>query len=252
MQFGFGPGPALVRRALCCSFIIFVCCLVSARCRAADTIETFEEGVSDFEVYAAYDGACLPSSDRTLDVSALIGIGIVPRFSGYLAVGMAADEDLSGAEGALSLGVFGTPVDTANFDLDLILDVTVHGPGFSSFHVLPIVEMNLDFSNFGFYVRTGGNLEGTTGPGGDVSRNLSVLLNPGVYVTIRERHQLLVEYCSDIHLNNEVRYEQSGLAFGYNVVLSDRVELINQVSLSIPTDGEEVSVGFMVGVIAGL
>ncbi len=240
-----------VLRALCFVSTIYVCCLVPAICRAADTIETFDPGVSDFEIYAAYDGAGLPSEDRALGAAALLGIGIVPRFSGYLAVGSAAKEDLSDAEGALALGVFGTPVDTEHFDLDLLLDVTVHGPGFSSFHVLPIAELNLDFPNFGVYLRTGGNLEGTAERDGGVSRNLSIIVNPGVYVTIRERHQLLVEYCGDVHLNDEIRYEQAGIALGYNVALSDRVELINQVSLSIPIDDGGVSAGFMVGMIAG-
>lgn len=227
-------------------------CAVCGNCFAADTIETWEPGFSDFEIYAGYDGIGRPQAERSMAALSVIGVGIVPRFSGYVSVAAGAGEDLSNAEAALSIGVFGTPVDTRYFDLDLLLDVAVHGPGLSSIHILPMAEMNLDLRNFGFYFRTGGNLEGTTAPDGAVTRSLSVLLNPGAYVILAERHQLLIEYDGAVLLNGDGGYEQGGVAFGYNVTLSDRVELINQLYLGIPTDGTDVFGAAAMGIIVSL
>ena len=228
--------------------------LTSAACRAADTLETFDPGVSDFEIYAGYDGIGRPSADGTMGTASLLGIGIIERFSGYLSVAAASAADLSNAEGVLSTGIFGTPVDTPHFDLDLLLDVTVHGPGLSSIHILPILELNLDFSRFGFYFRGGGNFEGTpsSGPTGGTDRNLSILLNPGAYVLIGERHQLLVEYDAAVMLTGAGGYEQGGIALGYNITLSDRVELINQVSVGLPNNEDDISAGLVVGIIVSL
>lgn len=223
-------------------------------CRAADTVEPFDPGVSDFEMYAGYYGIGRESKERRLGIEAVLGAGVTTRFSAYVVAGLGAVEDLSEPEAFLGAGVFGSPLDTEIFDLDLLLGIALDGKALSCFHVLPGLEMNLDFSRFGFYLRAGAHVWGEPAPDenqdADTSTTAAVFLNPGAYLTVREKHQLLIEYDMGILPAEDSPVEIGGIALGYNLAVSDVIELINQVYMSIPYDGAPFFVGLSTGFVA--
>jgi len=77
----------------------------------------------------------------------------------------------------------------------------------------------------------------------------------GTYLTIREHHQLLIEYdmfFQTLPAEEEKTVEVGGFALGWNVVVNDAIELINQVYFDVPQYGEPLAAGLMVGFIATL
>jgi hypothetical protein len=77
----------------------------------------------------------------------------------------------------------------------------------------------------------------------------------GAYWSLDERRQLLIEFDATAHDHAEgpeSGYEVGGVAVGYNVMLHDTLELINQVRIDLPQSGEKAATGFMVGLIATL
>ncbi len=237
------------------SFIVVLLLFLPKISKGADTIETWEPGWIDLEMYVGYDGAGLPSAERNLNVATVIGFGLVPRLSAYVAAEVQAKETLNSAETALSAVLFGTPIETSLFDLDLLLDFTVSGPDFNLLNTSPYMELNWDIENFGFYLRTGVEVGGIS-PALETEQAAKTVetfffFNPGVYVTIRDKHQLLLEYDGAVRLAKNAAYEQGGLAFGYNLAFKETLELIQQIYLSLPTVNE-MSVGYFVGFIASL
>ncbi len=254
---------------------------------AADTTETFDPGASDFEFYAGVDGIGKGKYEKTVSAEALLGYGLMERFSGYLAAGGEANERFGDGAGWVGLGIFGTPVDTDHFDLDLMLDA---GFGASDFSLAPSLELNIDLDpemrTWGMYVRVSENFMGRdetpdaepgeidcesvydTQSGGrtivcaqqpDETADPKFELAPvtgvtvGTYYTISEKHQLLLEY-DMAFANNPAKDEEDteigGVALGYNVVLSDSIEMINQLFFDIPQDGEDFSLGISLGIVA--
>jgi hypothetical protein len=246
--------------------------VVSLHSHAADTTETFGIGASDFELYLGFDGAGLGKYEKTVSAAALVGFGFMDRFSGYVTAFAEGNEYFSEGGGGAGFGIFGTPVDTNHFDLDLFLD---SGFGEGEMHIAPAVELNLDakpdLGLCGLYLRAAEVLEGRDDsveddPATDTDETHekhtfapTTSLTVGAYVTIAEIHQILVEYDVGFHhgLNDAPEgkpkvVEHGGVALGYNVVVSEHFEIISQVSVDIPNDGEKVAAGFMVGMIASM
>ncbi len=228
--------------------------------RANDTVETWDVGATDVDFYLGYDGIGAPRDERATSADLMLGYGLVPNLSAYLGATIEADMDLA-AEPTVYLGVFGTLVDTDHVDFDLFLDVSAGGPGLSSAEIAPSFELNLDASpdlaTWGGYLRAGlvayGRAEDENPEAGSVGVALD--LNPGVYVTVADGHQVLLEYDMRLHANPEEDEEAvsvGGVALGYNVTLSDALELITQAHVSIPTGGEGAAGGVVVGFIATL
>lgn len=228
---------------------------------AADTNETYGIGASNFEMYLGLDGAGLGKYEKTVWAEALAGFGITERFSGYLAALAEGNERFSAGTGGAGFGVFGTPVDTDHFDMDLFL-----GAGFrdGAMFLAPALELNLDarpdLALCGLYVRAEELLEGRDDSIADETKAGHSLapttaLAFGGYFTFAEIHQLLLEFDTAFHHNGEdgsEAVEAGGVALGYNVQVVDAVELVTQVAVDVPQDGEDLAAGFMLGFVASL
>ncbi len=239
--------------------------LIAHPARAANTIQNFDEGASYFEGHLAFDGIGLDAYQMRFKAQGLLGFGITTSISAYIGVTGTANERF--ADGTLTgnLGVFWNPLDTDHLDLDLLLDVSMGTDGFA---LSPGLELNLDVKPdralAGMYVVVWESLTG---------RDTSVKDNPltpmkneastsyelapmtslslGTYLTLGEVHQLHLVFDMTFRHNaatGEFANEVGGVALGYNFMLTDEIELINQVYLDIPQDNETFSVGLSVGV----
>lgn len=235
--------------------------------RAADTIETWDEGATDVELYLGYEGLGLRQPSARAALGELVaGYGLMERFSAFLGATLQGNGVLAEGQGSFRFGLFGTPVDTRHVDLDLIFSVETGGPGISSLALTPGFELNFDLHpdmrSWGLYVRGGARLFGVaTGepdPSGGAAPSdfrYALLLTLGTYVRIARRHQILLESGISFRpepCEGERRVEVGGLALGYNVTLHERVELINQVFVDIAQPGEKAAVGLMSGLIVSL
>ncbi len=228
--------------------------------RAADTIETWDVGATDVDFYSGLDGMGLSRAEGSVFGDIMLGYGLVKGLSAYIGQKITGNTFFTGGSGTTYLGMFGTPIDTKHFDLDLFLGFDLGGTGYDEFGVTPMVELNFDLDpnrlSWGAYVRAGFRLHGHNltqdeeNPNWETHTTLATAV--GTYYTIARRHQLLLEFdfaWKRLRHDDEREIEIGGVALGYNVTLSDRVELINQVLVDIPQSGEKTSVGFMTGFI---
>lgn len=256
-------------------------CVVLALARtvhAGDTLELFDPGVSDFELYFGYGGAGKGEPERSAAVETLIGIGITDRLSGYASASGEFNERFGEGAGALGFGIFSTPVDTDHFDLDIGFDVTVGNLGGGSSGPVghsgaepsftPFVELNLDsdpeMSGYGIYAYIEHTLDGEQRPLfdhmgralGDFTLSQRTGLTVGAYCTMLHGHQaFLNHHMSFNHTpeDGERTVEIGGVALGYNFfVKADVLEIITEVNFGIPQDGEDFGVDFLLGIIATL
>ncbi|MBW2457199.1 MAG: hypothetical protein JRI68_21985 [Deltaproteobacteria bacterium] len=257
------------RKCMVCTVIAAASTLASGAAWAADTIETFDEGAADFELYSGMEGLGLGPNERSIFADTMLAFGIVDRFSGYLRGAGAANEQLANGSGEVGAGVFGTPLDSDHVDLDLIVDFCLGSDGPA---ITPAVELNLDaapdLAFWGAYLRAeerfagrrevpaaeapAGAPEAVAEPNHELAPETSTTL--GLYLTVAADHQLLVE-ADAVVINNPAEDDDTvdfgGIATGYNVVVHDSVELINQLFLDVPVRAaDELAFGVAIGLIA--
>ncbi len=259
------------RRTLEAAAIVVFCSgpVIPDEARAADTTETYAVGPSEIELYGGIDGLGMGTFDRSVWAETLIGWGFVDRFSGYLVAGWSADGALGRRARVAGFGIFGTPVDTDHVDLDLVLDLCITGEGIE---VTPSLELNLDLAPdlalAGLYLAVGETLgveghlasadpilPGVEGPGSRASLVPSMGLLSGIYWTVSDGHQLLIELDAGVRhggREGERILEIGGLALGYNAVLTEILEILVQVSVDVPQRGEKAAAGLMLGLILAL
>ncbi len=232
---------------------------------AVDTTETYDVGATDYEFYLDFSGIGLDKYEKTISATAVLGYGFMERFSGHVSVFGESNEYFGDGGGGVLMGFFGTPVDSDHFDLDLHLDAAYSA---DEFGLTPSLEMNFDLlpdlEKWGVYIRAEEGLAGRDESteddpvtAADESRAdfafaPSTGLTAGTYWTVAPDHQLLLEYDMSF-ANNPADGEDTvgigGVALGYNVVLHESVEMINQLFFDIPQSGEDFSVGISVGII---
>jgi hypothetical protein len=222
--------------------------------RGADTVETFDPGLSDVELYTGWEGLGLHRADQSAFAEGLIGYGVTPRMSLYLAPAFAVDGYLTNAAGGLDLGGFGTPLDTPHFDVDVGLGASTDGEvlAYSTWFELNL-DLEPDLARAGLYLRSGLDVFGAVDEQGRSTTKLGTSGTVGAYVTIAERHQLLAELDSAWTFDPEPgapATEIGAVHLGYNFQLVDHLELINEVSVDIPQSGQDWSFGIFAGVLA--
>ena len=240
--------------------------LVALPATASDTIETWDEGAVDFELYTGAEGMGLGHSERSIFADTTLGYGIVNRLSGYLRGTGEASEQLAEGTGEAGVGLFGTAIDSDHFDLDLILDF---GFGADGPAITPAVEINVDaepdLAFWGGYLRAeesfAGRVEPASAPApGAPEAEPDQVLAPvttatlGWYWTAGADHQLLLEADGSVYhhpAQDEAPVDFGGFAAGYNVAVHESIELINQVFFDVPVrDADPFSVGVSIGFIA--
>lgn len=238
--------------------------MAASPARAANTIQNFDEGASYFEGHISFDGIGLDQYQMQFGVQGILGFGITTSVSAYIGVTGAANELFGAGTLTGNLGLFWTPLDTDHLDLDLLLDV---GAGTAGFTLSPGLELNLDIKPeralAGLYIVlwesfTGRDLSTQDNPltpkdetASEFELAPSTSLSLGTYLTVAEVHQLHLVFDMTFRHNaasGEIANEVGGVALGYNIMVTDEIELINQVYLNIPQGSESFSAGLSLGV----
>lgn len=247
--------------------------------QAADTLEVFDTGATDIEFYTGTEGEVDANYPGTVYGNFMLGYGLLPVVSAYLNVVLSGEDHLSSSTTAFCVGLFGTPLNTDHADLDLILDFGADSVGESGLRATPGVEINVDLvpdlELAGIYLRFGERIGGvvedpdeTAQPSGDVPTGTVASsevrdtdckfeseLVLGVYLTLGERHQLLLEFDTFFAHTGDREEDDphvGGIALGYNVLVVDTLELITQVYFDVPQEGESFGLGVMLGLISTL
>nr|MEE4269100.1 hypothetical protein [Candidatus Krumholzibacteria bacterium] len=244
-----------MRRCVLCGLIM----AVAQSGLAADTLETWDHGAGNFEMYSGFGGLGNDAESQSVDSSLLIGWGVADRFSSYLSTSLSSNGYLTSAESELNLGAFGTLHDSDHLDFDLGLDMIVSGPGMTEASVVPAFEINLDrtpdLGSYGLYLRGAAILAGAQYGEDELRRHVDLGLTVGTYYTLSAHQQVLLEYDITVHDEPEPGIpdvERGALALGYNALLHDNLELISEARLNIPQGDEDVEFGFTLGIIATL
>ncbi|HNS96940.1 MAG TPA: hypothetical protein PLJ27_15155 [Polyangiaceae bacterium] len=229
-----------------------------SRVQAADTSETFAVGVTDVEWYSGVDRVEGGAKDRTVFADMMLGIGLLHRLSAYTGVVMQGTGAFTEGQSSQYMGLLGTPLDTDHCDLDLQLDVSSGGPS-QQFELRPAFELNVDgdpqMRSWGVYVRAPFPVYGRKMGNGRTHATFHLELTVGAYAHLIDGHQVLIEGDAACHPEpeqGEQRYEMGGVALGYNVEVSDALELISQLYFDVPQAHESVSTGVMLGLIGTL
>jgi len=226
---------------------------------AADTLEVWDAGTGNFEMYSGFGGVGATTAEQSIGSSMLLGWGVARGFSAYVSTALSADGNFDQTETELDLGAFGTVLDTDHLDLDLGLDMVAYGPGMSRMAVVPAFEVNLDHGpdlvSYGGFVRGAARMAGREVGGDEVRRHTDFNLTLGTYLTLSPRRQLVLEYDMTFHNKPEPgtpRVQRGAVALGYNVLLSQRLELISEARFQVPQEDRDGDLGLLVGVIAAL
>ncbi|MBW1807419.1 MAG: hypothetical protein JRJ19_04935 [Deltaproteobacteria bacterium] len=230
--------------------------------QAADTVETWAVWATNVDFYLGFEGIGPKEHDRKIYGDIMLGYGLLNRFSAYLGTTLLGNEYFSDGSAEFYLGIFGTPVDSSHFDLDMFLDISIGGPGLSQFQLQPSIELNFDLEpeqrSGGLYLRAGVALyaqdQSSPSPA-DQEIGFHVETTLGAYYTIKEDHQILLEYNMRHMLSpgdDRSAVEVGGIALGYNVTIDDSLEIISQLFFDIPQIDEPFSTGIMLGLIATL
>ncbi len=222
--------------------------VIASEARAADTWEGWDPGPSNAEVHAGYSGIGLPGGEHGPGMEYLQGFGLGHTLSTFLSATVQA---VGATRAGFAAGFFGTPVDTDHVDLDLILVLGQEWRRLEDLSAGAAFELNLDLapdlSVWGVYLR------GCIHMGGALEASVEAIL--GTYVTLRQRHQILLQADATFVLNPDARADAAdvgGIALGYNVLVHDAVELVTELILDVPRAGEALSAGVMLGVILTL
>ncbi len=215
---------------------------------ALDTVETFDPGNVDVEIFGGLHGFKGGRHFDGFDVELALNYGLMDRFSIYGKGQIGTDGSFLEPRGGAAFGMLGTVVDTEHFDMDLMLEF-----GFGDYGavLVPAVEFNFDLvrdrRKWGAYLRVEEILTGDPVVG---SFTPYTVLTAGTYWTIVDGHKLLAEYDMQFAANPRAGgrvVDVGAVALGYNVDIGHDVDLIADVHCDIPQSGEDVAFGFSIG-----
>lgn len=229
---------------------------------AADTVEPFDIGPTNLELYVGVEGVNPGSQEKSFYSETVFGAGILERMSVYTSLTAATNEYLVEGAVGFGFGVYGNVFDSDHFDADLFLSIS--GGRAEDYAVTPAFELNLDSvaggTGIGVYLRGGALLYGrdvasedSVEPHFEYATCLESII--GAYGTLGDSHQLFAEFDMLFRpdaLDNERTIEAGAIALGYNVMLADNLELINHVYTDILHYQERFQIGFFIGFVATL
>ena len=229
---------------------IVVVLLIASSGWGADTVEAFDTGLSDFEVYTSDNG--ISSDEPTTALEACLGYGATPALSLFLALSFEADRFLASTI-AFELGALGTPLDTNHLDLDLMFAAGTDG---NAMGYSPGLELNLDLEPdlavAGLYLRGGVDLFAAETATGNRVVSLAGHGTAGGYVTLG-RHQLLVEFDATWQTRpagESPAVDVGPVHLGHNLRVDDHLELISEISADVCSATNTPTYGLLVGLIA--
>lgn len=242
--------------------LLLLTLLLATSVRAADTVELYAAHEASAEFTMGFEGMRQVAGDREVSNEILFGHGLGSRFATYLGASIVPDQEfrIDGAD--VFVGLMGAAVESDHLDVDLVLDLSVLGSAGHEFLLAPMLELNLDhdprMQTWGAYLRAGVPMwrERTEHADGRSTREqrVDLALNPGIYLTLSDRHQLLLEYATDIRLAEPDgdRTAAGRMALGLNTLLSEPLEIITQLHVDLPEDGSRAELGVALGFVATL
>ncbi len=236
----------MVRKKSNCLIVVFLCGIIINPLTALDTTEPFDIGFTDNEMYLAFDGPGLSKGDKVLVWEHVIGAGITDRIATTFFYSLESNEFLGNRAASGGVGLYFNILDLQAFDLDILTSINSDGS------LTLATELNLDFSQSGIQLTLEEGME-NSGPGED-KLLLATNIAPLLYFSLTESFQLLTAIdMTFIHYENEGKnFEFGSVGLGMNVGITSAIELISQLHLDIPQDGEELFLGLSVGFIATL
>jgi hypothetical protein len=241
---------------------VTVLCLLIILCagdaRAVSPVDTYNLGPSYLSAALGYHGLGLDAEEGLFSADLTLGYGIVDRFSAYAGVEATASGSLGDPAGAFALGIIGTPLDSDHVDLDLFLEAGASGPDAAAFNLKPGLELNLDLRpdrtcmGLFFVVWETLTARDASEAGEEEAFEFAprLGLEAAAYLTVAHGHQLFLVFdllARHQPAADERATELGGITLGYNVMLNDEVELINELHVDIPQEDEVASVGLRVG-----
>ncbi len=244
---------------------------------AGDTVEPLDKGV--IEVVPTVGFANITDENTGWGTSLAVGYGVADFMTVTATVGMGADVALAAAGWGFDVDLLSNLLDTENFDLDFHIDFAYSGAGIGNEIVItPGFELNYDTDNdmsgFGAYLRLdlpihSWNLGKQREIGFDPNTNEPIVewkdnveadvdldLTLGFYYTFMEGHQLFLEGGVSLTTLAENLAPEVGkegfVSLGYNVEIVENVELVSEVKVNIPEDGEGTNGEITVGMIFDL
>ncbi len=230
------------------------------RALAVDTVEPFAPGASDFELYAGCEGLGQGLSALSFTEDAVLGYGLTERLSASLNGWVASDRRHRVEAQGMSAGLYGTVLDSPMLDLDLFLAWGMVDDTAARTEFVTGFELNLDSSRSGLFftafetlsARATASRDGVTA---NTRRTWLTELGLGGYLDIAEAHQLLMLLDSSLEHVPEPGgsvTDAVGLAFGYNVMVNDSIELISELGADVPTGDLPLAFAASTGLLATL
>jgi len=214
---------------------------------ALDTTEPFEIGFSDFEMSVGFGGIGLYKGNHSLEWEGTIGVGLIEKVSASFSYAMESNEYLDRSVDELGLELFFTALDSRNFDID------VYG-GFGTGGCFGLgTELNLELNDFGLQLIVDEGIENQDGAADKLLFTTGI--EPMAYYSINEEMQVLTALDFSISFNrpaSERALDIGAVSLGFNIVLSDAIELLTEIGLDIPRESEKLSAGMAVRFIATL
>lgn len=242
--------------------LFFLALPLPSTVRAADTVELYGVDEASAEFTMGFEGMRRVAGDREVSNELLFGHGLGSRIAAYAGASFVPDQEfrIDGTE--FFVGLMGAAVESDDFDVDLVLDLRALGGVGSELVFAPMIELNLDrdpsMQTWGAYLRAGLPMwrESIVRADGRTTREqrVDLALNPGCYLTLSERHQVLIEYATDVRLAEPDgdRAASSRIALGLNTRLSEPLEIITQLHVDLPDDGGRAELGAALGFVASL
>lgn len=229
---------------------------------ALDTTETFDVGFTDVELYFGAEGIG-KGDDSAYSFTPLLGIGLIDRLSLAIETSWNVMPKFYGSISDITMTIFGTPVDTEIFDLDLWVGASDNFIDDGKFSTFVGGEINVDFKPAGFYIRPDFGWTKTIAESEEMGETAeeqaeveevlvySIVGAVGAYANVGEKIQIFAEYGQTFERTKD-DYEDVGkyFAVGLNWAFLETTELITEVGWS--TDNEEdsyfASIGFIFAV----
>ncbi len=250
----------LSKKLLALFAAVVVACGFATNAFAGDTTELIDAGTLEidpaFSIDNIHDGKPSVSTELGIVYGVMDGLNITGT------VGYGSAEGLAGGGVYFGIGALATPLDTDMIDLDVMLDFDWDG----GYVLTPSVELNIDLEPdqafLGFYIRLGLPIYGGYAPKPDdeepedaVKADVALNFTLGMYYTIMEGHQILLEggaTVAELAENLGKTHTDGFVSLGYNAQLTDNFELITELAVHMDNDADDVYATISVGGAFGM
>ncbi len=230
---------------------------------AANTVETFDEKHGYFEINMSYRGIGRAQEEQELISQAIWGKGFTDRLSGYMGMDASSDGYLSLGGFDVMMGIIATPIRQDYFNLDLFAEMGAGDSTYAGVYVDPGFELNFDLApnqeKGGLYFDVDELLTGADTASEDTTGGLplhqriftpSTNLRCAAYYTVVKGQQLHLQLDQEFHhhpFGGQKAYQFKAIRIGYNIMLTDVLQLTTEIALYGPFDDSDRGIGFQIG-----